>query len=517
MGVKRVSLQGINTFVLIVCLAGCTAQTLRTVPLAPTSTRQSAPKELQTTVDTHSEPKPEKPTVIHDNLWNHIALEFHMAPPSLGAIETATKYYERNKSFVSTAATRSKPYLFFIYTQLEKRRLPLEIALLPIIESGYNPRATSPDGAAGIWQLMPSTAHRFGLHQSRWYDARRDVVASTHAALTYLEELRDRFFGDWALALAAYNCGERTVERAIERNRRARRPTDFWSLDLPRETQNYVPRLFALVEILSNPEGHGVEIANIEHTRVFEAIDIGGGLELADVVEWSEMDPEVFGLLNAAFRIRFTVDGAPTTVLVNTERVSKLKMALAELTEVDRRAPRRHIVAAGETLSHIAARNGVSIRAIKRANNIRGSIIHPGQNLLIPNLASIYETDEGITDTVSVPETHVIVPGDTLWDIAQRYRTTTTTIADLNQLDRNAILRPGKQLHLPGYANAEPVGERLDYEVKSGDSLWIISRRFDVSISDLKKWNRLPNKRYLQPGQKLIVYLRNKGRTDQKI
>ena len=140
-----------------------------------------------------------------------------------------------------------------------------------------------------------------------------------------------------------------------------------------------------------------------------------------------------------------------------------------------------------------------------------------GQNLLIPNLASIYETDEGITDTVSVPETHVIVPGDTLWDIAQLYHTTTTTIADLNQLDRNAILRPGKQLLLPGYANAEPVGERLDYEVKSGDSLWIISRRFDVSISDLKKWNRLPNKRYLQPGQKLIVYLRNKGRTDQKI
>jgi len=513
---RRFSQRSIVAFVFIAWLTGCAVQPPKTVSLAPTSTRQSVPERWESTVSDHADPEPETPTMISDDLWHRIVVEFHMTPQSLGTIETAMQYYARNKSFVSAATARAQPYLFFIYTEIEKRRLPLEIALLPIIESGYNPRATSSEGAAGIWQLMPSTGHRFDLHQSRWYDARRDVVASTHAALDYLEELRDRFFGDWALALAAYNCGARTVERAIERNRRARRPTDFWSLDLPRETENYVPRLFALVEILSHPEAHDVAIANIEHTPHFKAIDIGGGLELARVIEWSQMNPKDFDALNAAFRTRFSIDGAPTTVLVHNGVFDEVSKALKTLTAADRRAPRRHVVAAGETLSHIAADNGVSIASIKRANGIHGSIIHPGQDLLIPNLLSIYEAGEEITSAVH-DQTHVVVLGDTLWDIAQRYRTTTSTLAKLNQLDRKAILRPGRELRLPGHVTAGSDGKRLAYEVKQGDSLWRISRRFNVSISDLRRWNRLSDKRYLQPGQKLIVYLRNKGRPAQKI
>ena len=489
------------------CFFGCAlkpSSTTSVTPAAATQQREST-EPLLTSGDTQ-DLRRVADTLAADDLWHRIIVELRMTPPTPAHIKTAMHHFERNADFVSAATRRAEPYLHFIYQEIERRRLPFEITLLPIIESGYAPRATSPDGAAGIWQLMTSTGHRFRLHQSRWYDGRRDIIASTGAALDYLEELRDQFFGDWPLAFAAYNCGARTVERAIERNRRAGLPTDFWSLDLPRETEHYVPRLLALVEILSHPEAHAVNIAQVSEAPYFEFVDVGGGLDLNHVIEWSGMSAEDFEALNPGFRTRYSIVGAPTTLLVRKGHSSAVTNAVAGLTEAERGAPRRHTVVTGETLSHIAAKTGVTVATIKRANGMRTSRIRAGQDLLIPSPGSIEDAGDAFDTDNANAAVHVIVRGDTLWDIARRYGTTVNAIAMINTMRRDETLRPGQELRLPGGVAEHSDGTPLHYEVKQGDSLWTISRRFNVSIADLKKWNRLSGKRYLQPGQKLVVY-----------
>ena len=496
------------------CLFGCALKPSSTTSVTPaTPAQQREPNEpVRTSDDTPDLTRgADSPTA--DDLWRRIIVELRMTPPTPAHIKTAMHHFARNEDFVSAATRRAKPYLHFIYHEIERRRLPFEITLLPIIESGFAPRATSPDGAAGIWQLMASTGHRFRLHQSRWYDGRRDIIASTSVALDYLEELRDRFFGDWLLAFAAYNCGARTVERAIERNRRAGLPTDFWSLDLPRETEHYVPRLLALVEILSHPQAHAVKIAQVSEAPYFESVDVGGGLDLNRVIEWSGMNAADFEALNPGFRTRFSIAGAPTTVLVHKGRSSAVANAVTRLSEAERRAPRAHTVVAGETLSHIAAEMGVAVATIKRANGMHTSRIRTGQELLIPSPGSIEDATDAFDTDIANAAVHVIVRGDTLWDIARRYATTVNAIAMINTMSHDKTLRPGQELRLPGGVAEQSDGTPLHYEVKQGDSLWTISRRFNVSVADLKKWNRLSGKRYLQPGQKLVV---DKSADDQQ-
>ncbi len=495
---------GIVACLFTVCLLGCALKPTPTPPIA--ATRQAGLSAPAAAVDDTQDSKPAPVAATANDLWHRVIVELRMTPPTPAQIEAAMHHFGRNEDFVSAALTRAEPYLYFIYQEIERRRLPFEIALLPIIESGYTPRATSPDGAAGIWQLMPSTGHDFGLHQSRWYDGRRDIPASTRVALDYLEDLRDRFFGDWLLAFAAYNCGARTVERAIERNQRAGRPTAFWSLDLPGETEDYVPRLLALVEILSDPEAHAIKIARVNETPYFEPVDVGGGLDLNLVIEWSGMSAPEFEALNPGFRTRFSIAGAPTIVLVRKGLAMPLAHALAGLSDTERRAPRTHTVVAGETLSHIAADTGVTVAAIKRANGMRTSRIRSGRKLLIPSPGSIEDAAGAFETDLANAAVHVIVRGDTLWDIARVYGTTPDAIAAANGMTSAKILRPGRELRLPGGLAEATGGTPLQYEVKEGDSLWTISRRFNVSVADLRKWNRLSGKRYLQPGQKLVVY-----------
>ncbi|MEQ8496397.1 MAG: transglycosylase SLT domain-containing protein, partial [Gammaproteobacteria bacterium] len=319
-----------------------------------------------------------------DDLWRSIGFELRMAPGPRHPLREPLSYFHNSRRFINQAAARARPFLYHIYQEVTRRQLPYEILLLPIVESAYNPAATSPGGAAGIWQFMPATARRYGLHVSRWYDGRRDVVASTTAALDYLEALRDRFMGDWQLVFAAYNCGERTVERAIERNQRLGRRTDFWSLDLPRATRDYVPKLMALVEIIAHPAAHGVELAQIPAAPYFDMVDVGPALDLNRVIDWSGMVGEAFDHLNAAFRKRYTVAGSPTIVLVPRARAANVTQALASLPQSARSASREHVVAAGETLSHIAARTGVSIETIKRANGLGSTRLAVGQVLRVP-------------------------------------------------------------------------------------------------------------------------------------
>jgi membrane-bound lytic murein transglycosylase D len=497
---------------LAACLWGCATpfSSTRGVPL-PASTESASPgaaaaaTPAQARDGRHDAREGERDRAA--DLWRRIIIEFKMTPPSRRHIEAAVANLQRSGDFISAATQRAGPYLHFIYQEIERRRLPFEIALVPIVESGYAPRATSPEGAAGLWQLMAATGHRFGVHQSRWYDGRRDIIASTHAALEYFEQLRDRFNGDWLLVFAAYNCGERTVERAIEHNQRAGRPTDFWSLELPRETELYVPKLLALIEVLSHPEAHGVTIADISYAPYFGSVDVEGALDMNRVIAWSGVSAEEFEALNPGFRTRYSVNGAPTRVLLPKEKTEIVAAAIASLSGDDRMAPRAYTIASGETLSHIATRAGVTIAALKRANGMRSSRIHAGQSILIPVPGSITDASDAFDSDIANAAVHVIAMGDTLWDLARLYGTTTDQLAAANGMRPDQTLRPGRELRLPGgNIEALPDAPLLHYEVKKGDSLWTISRRFKVSVAELKRWNGLSGKGYLKPGQRLLVY-----------
>lgn len=200
-------------------------------------------------------------------IWDRIRLNYGIhSSKEKHQVQKHIKKYSAQEKTLYKHSSNAKPYLYHIVEQLEQRGMPSELALLPMIESAFQPKATSPKGAAGLWQFMPATGRQYGLKKGRGYDERRDLVASTRAALDYLEFLHKEFDHDWMLALAAYNSGEGTVQKAIKKNKRSGKDTSFWSLSLPKETQNYVPKLLALAEVIKNPDKHEVSLPMIKNT-----------------------------------------------------------------------------------------------------------------------------------------------------------------------------------------------------------------------------------------------------------
>jgi membrane-bound lytic murein transglycosylase D len=235
-----------------------------------------------------------------------------------------------NPRFLRNASQRAGPYLHYIAESLDQRRMPAELALLPIVESAYNPKANSIRDAAGLWQFMAATGRDYNLRQTAWYDGRRDVVASSKAAMDYLTRLHDQFNGDWLLAMAAYNAGEGTVARAIEANQRRGLPGDYWHLDLPRETQDYVPRLLALSLLVREPEVYGVQLSPVANAPYFTAIELARPVDLSQLAASAGIDEAVLLGLNPAFLRKKTVDG-PNHLLVPREQARQLSVSLAKM------------------------------------------------------------------------------------------------------------------------------------------------------------------------------------------
>lgn len=314
-------------------------------------------------------------------------------------IEQQRLWFASNPRFVETAGERGSLYLHYIVERLEERDMPLELALLPAIESAYNPMAYSRAHAAGMWQFIPSTGRHFNLRQTNFYDGRRDVTASTNAALDYLSRLHDMFNGDWLLALAAYNAGEGTVSRAIERNEKLGLPTDYWNLPLPQETRDYVPKLLALSQVVSTPESYGVNLNPIANEPYFAAVAINDRLDLSRVAAFADIDEDELIQLNPAFKKRMTVDG-PQQLLVPTAKAQLLSASLSNLNpeqllslqprkavfeaavaEASAPATRSYRVKRGDNLGSIAKANRVSVKDIQRWNKISGNRLKAGQVL----------------------------------------------------------------------------------------------------------------------------------------
>lgn len=504
---------------LIVLVTGC-AQKSETNPVAILDTPPGIEQHKPITLNFKPRITPVSPRHFNqqtDNqdIWPRILDQFTLQDYDNYRIDQQVQHLLRNPEFLVNVQKRAEPYLYYIIEEVEAKQIPGEMALLPVIESAFKTNAYSRSHAAGLWQFIPDTGRFFGLQQNWWYDGRRDIYASTAAATRYLKELAELFEGDWLLALASYNAGKGNVGKAIKRNRKKNLATDYWSLRLPRETMAYVPRLLAVAKIFANAEDYGLELHPIDNKPVFTVVDIGSQIDLAKAAELAKISLEELKIFNPGFNQRhFTPKNGPHRLLIPIEKAEAFKLRLAKLPDSERVKEHnylhRHKVRRGDNLGLIAKRYQTSVRAIREANQLASARIYPGNHLLIPspNQAPNYSNSPKRIAKSRIPkrQTYKVRKGDSIWAIARKFSVTTNNLMRWNKLTKKSVLKPGQKLVLLKTKNtmlsSNPF-QPINYTVRKGDSLALISRKFNVSVNSLRKWNSLG--KYLQPGQKLKV------------
>lgn len=483
--------------------------------------------------------------LVHEpeDVWDRIRMGMSLPNEDYRQIKTELQWYTRHQDYMDRVSDRARPYLHWIVEEVERRQLPMELALLPVVESAFQPFAYSSGRASGIWQFIPGTGRNYGLKQNWWYDGRRDVPAATNAALNYLENLNARFDGDWLLAIAAYNCGEGNVEKAIRRNKKAGKPTDFWNLKLPRETRAYVPRLLAVSRMVKDPAKYNMGLKSIPNEAYVGQVDAESQIDIATAAKLAGLSIEEFYTLNPGFNRWATAPKGPHKLLLPLDKIEQFKAGLAKLPADQRISYKVHTIKQGESLSVIAHRYRTSISALKTANKMRNNRLRAGKKLLIPTAAapmekyalSVTGRSHKVTSTGNgTKQTLTIRSGDNLWDLSRTYNVSVKQLRAWNGLAKRALLHPGQKLVIwledgkgqPATAapaattvalatptNNNPMlpRQKVNYRVRNGDSLWVISRRFQVTMADLRKWNALPKGKILQPGDKIKVFVNVAG------
>ena len=413
----------------------------------------------------------------------------------------------RSLDILKAAYQRSGRYTPMIQEELAARGMPGALQWLPIVESGFKPRAYSWAAAAGMWQFIFDTGKRYGLRRSGWVDDRFDPHKATPAALAYLEDLYG-MFDDWFLALAAYNCGEYRVLREI--NRTGNR--DYWKMRLPRETRNYIPKFLAVVHIIENAEKYGVEWPETHHPHLFEEVLLDKSVTLQHVAEMLDMPQDDLKALNTDIRYGVTPPSG-YALRVPLGAGSTLLGSLDELPESNFRPPpevSRYRVRRGDTLGHIARRFRTSVSRIRSMNRIRGSLIRIGQMLRVPGRSYNNQTWVGQGSSYGTPKnaaSHTVRRGDTLTRIARYYGTSVTALKQSNGL-RGDIIRPGQVLRLTGNGidgGRGTVGSPVTYDIRSGDTLSRIARVFKVTVAALMRANPDVQANRLRIGQRIII------------
>jgi len=394
-------------------------------------------------------------TAVPPDLWDRIRNGFSMPNLSSPLVQDRQIWYASQPSYVKRMVERSKRYLYYIVEELEKRGMPTELALLPMVESAFNPMAYSRSHASGLWQFIPSTGKNYNLQQNSWYDGRRDIVASTSAALDYLQFLYE-MHGDWHLALASYNWGENAVARAIEKNAAKGLPTDYLSLSMPTETRYYVPKLQALKNIVASPHTFGVDLELVPNTPYFVTVEKTRDIDVRLAAKLADMPLAEFLALNPGHnRPVIVAKGTPGLVLPT----DKAKIFLANLEVHDQPLVtwQAYTLKRGDKLEHIASTHGISLAQLKQVNDIgRRTKVGPGYQLLLPK--------------------------------------------------KGALLDPLPVMFQPPAAAGAGIAVRkLSYTVKRGDTLFQIAQRHDVSMDDLRRWNKIGR---LTAGQRLVIEVR---------
>ncbi len=465
---------------------------------------------------------PEQPmgATEHFEFWPRVRANYQLDLNATNPrVEAQRNWYLKHPKYLQRVLDRAEPYIFYIFEQIEQRGLPGELLFLPIVESAFDPFAYSHGRASGMWQFIPGTAKMFGLKQTWWYDGRRDVIASTKAALDYLTALAKRFDGNWLLALAAYNSGAGTVSKAIKRNKRAGKPTDFWSLKLPRETRAYVPKLVALAQIFKHPDQYGVALKPIATERQFDIVDVGGQIDMAQAARLAGITLEQLYRYNPGFNRWATDPDGPHYLLIPIDHSADFKAKLAQLPPHERITWVRYTIKKGDSLIKIAKRHNVTPKLLRDINHLHNNRIVAGKTLMIPqaqgsqseyslSLKSRLEKIKSRNISGKQKQVYVVKSGDSLWDIARLYKVSHRKLAKWNGMAPNDTLRVGQKLVVwtKGSANQGKV-RKISYRARSGDSYARIAQKFNVSLAQLQRWNRIDLNKYLKPGDRLTLYV----------
>ncbi|MDH3633056.1 MAG: transglycosylase SLT domain-containing protein, partial [Gammaproteobacteria bacterium] len=320
-----------------------------------------------------------------NNAWYRLQTGMQLTPVDNPRVAAQLKWYLDHPGYLQRVMERARPILPFVLDELEKRNLPTELALLPIVESAYQAFAYSHGRASGMWQIIPSTGRFLGLKQNWWYDGRRDIIESTHAAINYLDSLARQFNGDWELALAAYNAGPGKIRKAVRYNKKRKRPTDFWHLTkIRKETRSYVPKMFALQELFANPDKYQLDLVPVNNEVSYEIVELDGQIDLALAADLAGISVNQLYQLNPAFNRWATAPKGPHRLLLPRGKAEQFKIEVAKVPPGKRINWVRHKIKTGETLSQISRKYRSSVTLIKQVNKIRGTNIRAGKYLMVP-------------------------------------------------------------------------------------------------------------------------------------
>ena len=482
--------------------------------------------------------------VVEPDLLTRLRSRFRWEISADPTVERERAWYARNQAYLDRVFTRGDLYLYHIVGELESRGMPAELALLPIVESAFDPFAYSHGRAAGLWQIIPGTGKRLGLAQNWWFDGRRDVLESTRAALDYLEHLHEQFDGDWLLAVAGYNSGEGNVARALKKAAAAGKPQDFWGIKsyLPAETRTYVPRLLAIAELVGDPGAFGITLPELPNEPRFAVVETGGQIDMALAAELAGMQTDALYALNPGVNRWATDPEGPHRLLLPMRQAPEFATALAALGPRERVQWTRHRVKAGETVGGIAERYQTTPAVLRQVNGFRGNTIRAGDYLMIPtatqSLASYTQSADSraarqqSTTRNGERRAHVVQSGESLWTISRAYGVGVRNLASWNAMAPGDTLNVGRELVVwtdaaaarsataaaavtttaqasligsdssAGFAATNRMRE-ITYVVRRGDSLSSIAQRFKVTVEKLVEWNAGAAGKYLQPGQRL--------------
>ncbi|QFU22608.1 LysM peptidoglycan-binding domain-containing protein [Shewanella eurypsychrophilus] len=488
-----------------------------------TSVTDKQEPSLEPTVATDMKSSPVTPTVKIDvvevtDVWQRIRLGITFDVPDQKLVNQYRDWYIKHPQHLERVSERAAPFLYLIVEEIEKRGLPIELALLPIVESAFDPFAYSHGAASGLWQFTSPMARHFGLEMNWWYDGRRDVPAATIAALDMMEYLYKKTDGNWLYAIAAYNTGEGRVINAVKRNKRNGKPTDFWSLSLPTETRRYVPQLIALADVIKNSDKYGTKLFPIANKPNIEVIDVGSQIDLALAAGFAGMTTSDLHKLNPGYNRWATAPKGPHNLVLPVERVAEFKVAMADIDVEDRLNWERYQIKSGDSLGLIAQRYRTTPSALRAVNDIKGNTIIAGRHLLIPVAANdpeqyAHTLEQRVKSKQNISRgsekiDYTVKSGDSFWKIANAHKIKTAQLARWNNMAPKDTLKIGQKLAIwTGSKSNSSVTRKVNYTVRSGDSLARIASKFKVSINDLVRWNALEKTKYIQPGQKLKLYV----------
>ncbi|MCO7190178.1 MULTISPECIES: LysM peptidoglycan-binding domain-containing protein [unclassified Pseudoalteromonas] len=406
---------------MLLLLTGC-----NTTPQDSTSddagvTTRSTPPQHTYVAD---QPLPALPTPhTSDDVWQRIRMQLSFASSTHPRVLKRVNWYLQHPNYMHTISNRAEPYLYYLVSEVERRGLPIELALMPLIESDFNAQAYSEKHASGLWQLTPLIAKHYGVTINPWFDGRQDLIQSTGAALDFLTYLHQRFDGDWYHAIAAYNTGEGRVATAIANNRKAGKPTDFFSLKLPRQTRHYVPKLLAAAALLKQQRMH---FPAIDNQPAFIQLTMDQAVILPNTHDWAEL-----AVLNPGFRRFPVLLSGPGHLLVPRDREQEWLQAAAQFQALPDTRWQQVTVRRGDSLSRIARQHGITVSEMRQFNQLNSNLIRIGQTLLLPSRSEKLD--------------YVVKRGDSLWRIARQFGVSVKDLKRWNQRDSNQ-LRLGETL-----------------------------------------------------------------------